>query len=163
MILKSKNLDILFTENEETQQDSLFVDVDDLYNMSETRLYPKGLPLEMLFQLKREDEVVGEIKFNRIRWFNRKAEISLVIKKEYQKKGYGSEALYSVLNYAFNKMNLHRVEAEVIEYNKASIKLIRKFNFVEEGRLREAKYSDGKYWDIIRYGLLKKEFVSEDI
>lgn len=163
MILKSKNLNIVFSEKADTQPDSLFEDVDDLFNMTETRLYPKGLPLEMSFQLKREDEVVGEIKFNRIRWFNRKAEISLVIKKEYQKKGYGSEALYSVLNYAFNKMNLHRLEAEVIEHNKASIKLIRKFNFVEEGRLREAKYSDGKYCDIIRYGLLKKEFVSEDL
>lgn len=163
MILKSKNLDIVFTENEETQQDSLFVDVDDLYNMSETRLYPKGLPPEMAFQVKLESDVIGEIKLNRIRWFNRKAEISLAIKKQFQRKGYGSDALSLLLNYAFNKMNFHRLEAEVIEYNEASIKLVKKFNFVEEGRLREAKYSEGKYWDIIRYGLLKKEFVSEDI
>lgn len=163
MIVKSKNLNIVFTENEETQQDSLFDDIDDLYNMSETRLYPKGLPLEMAFQIKRENEIVGEIKLNRIRWFNRKAEISLAIKKQFQKKGYGSEALSSLLNYAFNKMNFHRLEAEVIEYNEASIKLVNKFNFVEEGRLREAKYSNGKYCDIIRYGLLKKEFVGEDI
>jgi RimJ/RimL family protein N-acetyltransferase len=32
------------------------------------------------------------------------------------------------------------------------------FGFVLEGRLREAKYNNGKYYDILRYGLLKKEF-----
>ena len=63
------------------------------------------------------------------------------------------------MEYAFNKMNLHRLEAEAIEYNKASISMLEKFGFVLEGTLREAKYSDGKYWGVYRYGLLRQEYL----
>ncbi len=158
MKLTSDNIKIVSTDEADDQFNSLFDDNEDLYNMSETRLYPNGLPLEMTFKIIKDDEIAGQIKLNRLRWFNRKAEISLAIKRKYQKNGIGSEALSMILNYAFNKMNLHRVEAEVIENNKPSLSLVKKFHFVEEGRLREAKYSNGKYWDILRYGLLKEEY-----
>ncbi len=157
MKLEGKNIKITSTEKSDKEFDSLFENEVDLYNMSETRLYPKGLPLEMVFKIESGNEVVGQIKLTRIRWFNRKAEISIAVKKNNQKKGIGTEALKIILDFAFNKMNLHRLEAEVIEFNEASIKLVEKFGFKREGQLREAKYSDGKYWDIIRYGLLKNE------
>lgn len=158
MKITGDNIKIVSVDETDDQFDSLFDDIEDLYNMSETRLYPEGLPLEMTLKIIKDDEVVGQIKLSRIRWYNRKAEISLAVKKNYQKNGIGREALSLILNYAFNKMNLHRVEAEVIENNKPSLNLIKKFHFIEEGRLREAKYSNGKYWDILRYGLLKEEY-----
>ncbi len=55
-------------------------------------------------------------------------------------------------------MNLHRLEAEVIENNSPSIKLVEQLGFKLEGKLREAKYTEGGYIDILRYGILKNEY-----
>lgn len=65
-----------------------------------------------------------------------------------------------MVKFGFEKMNLHRIEAEVIAFNERSIKMIEKLGFIKEGTLREGKYSDGKYWDIYRYGILKYEYES---
>jgi len=63
--------------------------------------------------------------------------------------------------YGFKTMNFYRLEAEVAAYNKGGQKLFKKLGFVEEGRLREAKFLDGKYYDIIRYGMLFGEYVEK--
>lgn len=59
---------------------------------------------------------------------------------------------------AFGTFNLYRLEAEVMEFNEPSIRLMESLGFKLEGRLREARYVDGKYWDILRYGILRREF-----
>ncbi len=158
MILNADDLLLKLTNKTDTDLQSITENSTDLENMSETRIYPSNMPVEMLFRIEKDKEVIGEIKFTRIRWFNRKAELSIIIKKEYQQKGYGKKAMKQIMNFAFNKMNLHRLEAEIIEYNKVSIALIEKLGFKKEGTFRQAKYSQGKYWDIFRYGILKDEF-----
>ena len=55
-------------------------------------------------------------------------------------------------------MNFHRIEAEVVEYNLAGKHLFEKLGFKQEGVLREAKYFEGKYYNIFSYGLLAKEW-----
>jgi len=126
--------------------------------MSEVRLYPKNMPKEMAFRIEKDNELIGEIRFKIIKWFNRKAEISILIKEEFQNMGYGREALKAIIKHGFEKMNMHRLEAEVIAFNEVSIKLVEGLGFIREGVLREAKFSDGKYWDIYRYGLLREEY-----
>lgn len=158
MILNADDLLLKLTNKTDSDLQSITENSADLENMSETRMYPSNMPVEMLFRIEKDKEVIGEIKFTRIRWFNRKAELSIIIKKEYQQKGYGKKAMKQIMNFAFNKMNLHRLEAEIIEYNKVSIALIEKLGFKKEGTLRQAKYSQGKYWDIFRYGILRNEF-----
>ena len=129
-----------------------------LKHMSETRMYPFVMPSQMSFRIESEGKVIGEVSLKTIRWFNRKAEISIFIVPEYQGKGYGKRALKKIMELAFGTFNLYRLEAEVIEFNEPSIKLMESLGFKLEGRLREAKYVDGKYWDILRYGILKREF-----
>ena len=146
------------TDNNDPDLRELFQSKNELFTMSETRLYPDSTPTEMVFRIETDHELIGEIRYKNIRWFNRKAELSLIVAEKHQRGGYGKEALGALLNYAFNKMNLHRLEAEALEYNTASIMLLEKFGFVLEGTLREAKYSNGKYWNIFRYGLLKSEY-----
>lgn len=144
--------------NDEERQ-VLYSSNEQIDTMSEVWRYPKGTPTEIVFKIEREGKIIGELKMKNLRWFNRKAELALIILPEEQGKGYGTEALKTIINYAFNDMNLHRLEGEVIEYNEASKKILESLGFKEEGRLREAKYSKGKYWDIIRYGLLRREYV----
>ena len=46
----------------------------------------------------------------------------------------------------------------MIDYNDKAKSLFEKVGFILEGRLRSAKYNDGKYYDVLRYGLLKHEY-----
>ncbi|RMG33466.1 MAG: N-acetyltransferase, partial [Methanobacteriota archaeon] len=94
------------------------------------------------------------------RWYNRKAEITIYIIPTHQGKGIGKQALAGIMRYAFHSLNFYRLEAEVIEFNHRGIQLFQKFGFVEEGRLRSAKFYNGKYYDVIRFGLLRDEFES---
>ena len=94
-----------------------------LKHISETRMYPFAMPSQMSFRIEAEGIVIGEVSLKTIRWFNRKAEISVFTIPEYQGKGYGERAVKRIMELAFNTLNLYRFEAEVMEYNEPSIKL----------------------------------------
>ncbi len=158
MEIKSKSLTLRTTDVNDPQLEELFQDIDTLSNMSENLLRPIELPTELAFRIEKENELIGEVRFKNIKWYNRKAELSMMIAQKYRGKGYGTEALNKIIEYGFSMMNLYRLEAEVIDFNDSSKKLVENSGFVYEGRLREAKYINGKYWDILRYGLLKHEF-----
>ena len=82
----------------------------------------------------------------------------LGISPEHQKKGYASEAIAIVLNYYFNELRFNKCTVQVYDFNEGSKALHRSMGFVEEGRLRDSKYSHGQYYDILLYGITKKEF-----
>ncbi|GJQ61916.1 MAG: N-acetyltransferase [Melioribacteraceae bacterium] len=158
MIVTGKKVILRETDSADPELAKLIEDADYLSGMSEVRLYPKEMPTEITFRIELNNELIGEVRLRNLRWYNRKAEISVVISPKVQGKGYGRDAITAAARYAFERMNLHRLEAEVIEYNKASRLLLEELGFSSEGRLREAKFSSGKYFDIIRYGMLAEEY-----
>ena len=158
MILQEDKIKIVSTVSDDPDLKELAQDFSILENLSETWLYPPDMPSSMVFRIERENKLIGEIGFRTIKWFNRKAEITLLISSEYQGKGHGKQALLMLMKFAFEKMNLYRLEAEVIDYNDKAKSLFEKVGFILEGRLRSAKYNDGKYYDVLRYGLLKHEY-----
>ncbi len=129
-----------------------------LRNLSEIYSYPVFLPDKFAFKIEAEGRIIGEVTLKSIRWFNRKAEAGIFIAEEYRGQGYGKAAMIEIMKFAFKSMNLHRLEAEVIAYNKPTLALMSALGFRQEGILREAKYADGKYFDIIRFGMLREEF-----
>lgn len=76
----------------------------------------------------------------------------------HQGRGYMKEALAAVLAWGFGEMELNRVEAQVHPGNRASLALLKKLGFVEEGRLREAGYWAGSHHDLLLYALLGREW-----
>jgi RimJ/RimL family protein N-acetyltransferase len=82
----------------------------------------------------------------------------LGISREHWRKGYASEAIKLLMNYYFNELRFHKCNITVYDFNKASIALHKSLGFIEEGRQRESKYTNGKYYDLILYGMTKKEF-----
>ncbi|MDK2125197.1 GNAT family N-acetyltransferase [Parachitinimonas caeni] len=75
-----------------------------------------------------------------------------------QGKGYMREALIAILDWGFHNMALNRIQAQVHPENIASIKLLGILGFAEEGRLREAGYWNGRYHDLLQFGLLARDF-----
>ena len=90
---------------------------------------------------------------------SRSAELGIVIgDKERWSQGYGADAISTLLRFAFQEMNLNRVWLRVFEYNERAIACYRKCGFREEGRLRQEAYKDGRYWDRLIMGILRREF-----
>ena len=113
-----------------------------------------------VFAIETEDGAhIGNIGLHSIDWKNRCAELGIAIgEKEYWGKGYGSDAIRTLLGFAFGEMNLHRVCLTAYAHNERAVRCYEKCGFRREGRLREARFSDGQYHDDLIMGILRKEF-----
>ena len=65
-----------------------------------------------------------------------------------------------LLRYAFEELNLHRVNLSVFEYNPRAIRSYEKAGFRHEGRQRDALHRCGKRWDMLYMGILKSDWES---
>lgn len=100
------------------------------------------------------NEIIGSCGFNSLDFENAKAEIGYDIAKSFWGRGYASEAIYSLLDYAFSSLKMNRIEAKVEPENVNSIKLLQKLNFTFEGTLRQYERVDGKFNDLNIYSKL---------
>lgn len=107
--------------------------------------------------------LIGTIGFWQIQKENYRAEIGYMLNDAFQRRGIMQEAISVVLDYGFNIMKLHSVEANVNPANEASIKLLEKNNFIREAYFKENYYYDGKFLDSYVYSLLAKKFKTEII
>ena len=90
---------------------------------------------------------------------DRHAELGIMIgDKDYWSSGYGTDAVSTVVRFGFEQMNLNKVSLGVFDFNERARAVYRKCGFVEEGRAREEYYQDGRYWDIVRMGILRREW-----
>lgn len=64
------------------------------------------------------------------------------------------------MNFTFNELDVNRIEATVSTENIASIKVLKKLGFTQEGILRERSYWRGSYYDMIMLSILKSEYLS---
>jgi RimJ/RimL family protein N-acetyltransferase len=83
-------------------------------------------------------------------------EIDSDVAKEYQKKGYSYEACKKIIEHCFDELNLHRIYCGTLENNEGMQKLAEKLGMVKEGQRKQAVYKNGKFVDVIEYGLVKE-------
>ena len=72
--------------------------------------------------------------------------------------GFATEAARALLGWAFDTLDLNRVQAETDTRNLASARVLEKLGFVHEGTLREDCVVDGDVSDSWVYGLLRREW-----
>jgi len=102
-------------------------------------------------------EFIGTISINGIDWICRKAEIGYMIgSKDHWGYGIGGEAVSLVTDYSFNRLNLHKVEAEIVDGNVGSGKILERNGFKEYGRVPDDYYLEGKYYDKIKFYKLQE-------
>ena len=90
---------------------------------------------------------------------DRRCELGIMIgDKSYWSKGYGTDALRTLVGFAFDEMNLNRVQLFVFDFNERAQAAYRKAGFVEEGRRRQALYTEGAYHDIVVMAILRDEW-----
>jgi len=107
-----------------------------------------------------DDTTIGAIGLSNIDWRNRTAEFGrfLIGEAKYRGWGYGMEAVFLLLDYAFNHLNLNKIWLETMALNEGARAVYQKMGFQEEGILREQKFKNGKYIDVYIHGLLRDAF-----
>ncbi|SES83375.1 GNAT family N-acetyltransferase [Anaerobranca gottschalkii] len=105
-----------------------------------------------------ESKYIGGCGINKIDWKNSWAEIGIFIgDKNYQSKGYGTDALHVLIKFIFEQLNINKIKLNTFSFNKRGIKAFEKVGFKVEGILREELYRDGQYHDIYVMALFKGE------
>lgn len=107
----------------------------------------------------REDgRVIGTCTLFHMDEGNKRAEIGYALNRRYWRQGYIHEALSALIDYAFDTLDLHRLEADVDPRNGASIRVLERLGFAREGYLRERWHVGGEVQDALFYGLLRREW-----
>jgi RimJ/RimL family protein N-acetyltransferase len=105
-------------------------------------------------------KAIGIMGIHNICWTDGTATTGAFIgEKEYQGKGYGTDAKMALLNYAFNTLNLRKIKSEVKSFNTCSLKYSKKCGYKPEGCLKKHCFANGKYWDVIILGLFKEDWL----
>jgi RimJ/RimL family protein N-acetyltransferase len=107
------------------------------------------------------DDLLGFTELEGILWPHAHAWLSIAIgDPARQGQGYGAEAIGLALQFAFQELNLHRVQLTVFSYNQRAIALYEKLGFRREGIYREHLQRDGQRYDMYLYGLLRPEWLA---
>lgn len=89
---------------------------------------------------------------------NKNGEIGYWIDKQYWNRGYCTEAVNALIDYAFKKMDYIRVFARHFSINPASGRVMRKAGMSKEGYQKQAINKNGKFLDIELYAIIKDEW-----
>jgi RimJ/RimL family protein N-acetyltransferase len=107
-----------------------------------------------------DDALIGEMGLEVINWSGRDAFLGLSIgERENWGKGYGTEMMRLVLQFAFLEVNLRRVTLTVFEYNPRAIRTYEKTGFRHEGRMRKSLHKEDRRWDMLVMGILREEWL----
>ena len=110
-----------------------------------------------------DDALIGYAELEGILWAHQVAWLSIALGDPASwGQGYGSETMRLLLAFAFNELNLHRVQLTVFSYNARAIALYEKMGFQREGVFREFMQRDGARHDMLLYGLLRHEWAGRD-
>ncbi len=104
------------------------------------------------------NEMIGLCQLKSIHPVHRTAELHIRIGPPGRRnQGFGTEAIELALNFAFNDLNLRRVQLHAFATNAAAIHVYQNLGFVVEGTLRQGAFVDGAYVDIVVMGCLAEE------
>jgi [ribosomal protein S5]-alanine N-acetyltransferase len=108
--------------------------------------------------LKGNSKLIGIIGHYKIQKENFRAEIGYMLLPQFHNYGIISEAIHEVVNYGFENMKLHSIEAIIDPRNFASEKTLQKNGFIKEAHILENEFYDGVFIDTVIYSLLKRNF-----
>jgi RimJ/RimL family protein N-acetyltransferase len=105
-----------------------------------------------------DGQLIGDIQLSNIDWRNRSASLGVgIARKEHRNCGYGTDAVITMVRYAFDNLDLVRLSARTLVHNTGARKILENAGFKYEGCERAAVFIEGQRWDRLCFGLLKTE------
>lgn len=142
--LVNRHLSVAYYSMEEIQEQL------DWYN----EIYKTGEGIWWAFCKKEAPEIiVGNGGLNNYKPAHKCIELGYWILPFEQRKGYASEAIRAICDYAFEKLDVHRIEAIVEGENVGSMHLLHKLGFINEGARKECELKNGRYIDLFTWAL----------
>lgn len=106
---------------------------------------------------KLTQEIIGTAMIFNFDQEANQAEIGYVFHRDHWGKGYGTECVALMTDFAFKSLHLHKLHASVVEANRGSARILEKNRYVLEGRLRDHYFIEGKYHDALLYGKIQTQ------
>lgn len=124
------------------------------------RALAEGRYLRLGIVLREGGELVGECSLFDLDVPGRRVELGFGIARPHWRRGYMTEAVRALIDYAFDVLGRHGIEADVDPRNAASIAGLERLGFVREGVLRARWLIDGEPSDAVIYGLLREDRIT---
>ena len=173
-MMESKNLilrESVFRDCEYFAKWEAKKDVNEFFTMDEDRDYEEIVtnfvkystdPTKELFTiaLKPDDKPIGRIYLSRIDKEEDSMDLTriYIADQENRGKGYGEEAIRTILEYAFINLHMERVTIDHFVNNQPATFLYHKIGFQDEGTMRHAGKKNGKYVDLCLMSMLRAEY-----
>jgi len=117
-----------------------------------------GKSIAWVIALKEQpDFMIGSIGYWRSDLANHRAEVGYMLQPDFWRRGIISEALEHVIDFGFEQINLHTIQANINPGNEASRQMLLKHGFLKEAYFREDYYFNGKFLDSEIYGLINPQ------
>ena len=121
-------------------------------------LYGKKRKLPLVFSRKEGSAIVAQVYLSEILYgASYSAKIGYSTASKWQRQGIGTEAVASVVEYAFTKLKMHRLEATIMTKNHASLAFAASLGFAQEGISREYLLLNGHWEDYCQLALINKQ------
>ena len=127
------------------------------------RVPPCNDVVTLSFAMDGIDELVGRFEYFDINVRNHSAEFGYTVNPKFRRRGIGTKMLITAITHLFSTTNLNKLYCQTAAFNIASIKLLEKLNFHQDGVLREHHELDGKLWDDYIYSVLRREWKEIEI
>lgn len=111
----------------------------------------------------RSDKIIGCTGFPEINWEDRWAHIGYWLDKDHTAKGIVTTAVRALTTYAFEALELNRIEIRCAAGNTVSAAIPRRLGFVHEGTLRELRLLHGTYVDDLVFAMLSKDWEPTEV
>ncbi len=112
---------------------------------------------EIVFIISYQGQTAGLIGYKDIDQHNKKLEIGYWIAPEFEGKGIVTKSLEVLIDTAFGKMEINRIQIKCAVGNSKSSNIPRRLNFRFEGVERAGELLNGHFVDLEIFGLLKEE------
>jgi ribosomal-protein-alanine N-acetyltransferase len=113
----------------------------------------------LLVRRRADDAILGTLECSQIaRGPLQSAYLGYRVFAPYARQGFMTEALGLVLHYAFTRLKLHRLEANIQPWNAPSLALVRRLGFMREGYSRRYVKLAGRWRDHERWAILVEDW-----
>ena len=102
--------------------------------------------------------LVGSIGFVLFNWASKRTEIGYWIAKDFEGRGIITKSCRELINYAFEKLEMNRIEIRCATENVRSRAIPEKFNFKLDGILRQSEWRHTRFFDMAVYSMLREEW-----
>lgn len=117
-----------------------------------------GQVIQYIIEEKVSGKPIGSVYFSDVNHIYRSAEYGIFIgENEAVGKGYGSETAKLFIDYAFKKLNFHRISLRVLEENQIAYKSYISAGFKKEGVFRDMVFLDGEYKNVVFMAIIESD------